>query len=272
MQFVGSQATYRVRVRNPGTAPAKNVVVTASIPLGTKFVSCGQNGLAGPAERSVTWTHEELSPGEETSFLVTCQMESGGPKRVEVVSTAASDVTASGEGTVLGEAMADLALTVSDPAGPVLVGTEALYELEVQNRGTKSAEDVEIVAYFSRGIEPLKVEGGQCRIGPGQVVFDNIASLAAGQKMAFKIKARADTSGNHVFRVEVHCKPIGARLVSEETTHFYGDTLLSNNRPNPGPMTSPLRDGEIRTANRPEPPSEVPPANDSPDPTPAARR
>ena len=272
MQFVGSQATYRVRLRNPGTAPAKNVVVTVSIPLGTKYVSCGQNGLAGPAERSVTWTHEELPPGDETSFLLTCQMEAAGPKRLEVASTAASDVTASGEGTVLGEAMADLMLTVDDPAGPVLVGTDAFYELEVRNRGTKSAEDVEIVAYFSQGVEPLKVEGGQCRIGPGQVVFDNITSLAAGQKIVFKIKARADISGNHVFRVEVHCKPIGTRLVSEETTYFYGDTLLSKNRPKPDSRTSPLRDREIRTANRPQPPTTVSPTTGPVGPSPATRR
>jgi len=38
-----------------------------------------------------------------------------------------------------------------------------------------------------------------------------------------KVRARAEQPGNHVFRAEVHCKPLGTRLVSEETTHFYTD-------------------------------------------------
>ena len=75
--------------------------------------------------------------------------------------------------------IADLALEVTDPAGPVAVGKEAAYQLKVENRGSKAADDVEIVAYFSHGIEPLGAEGGNYQVGPGQVVFDAISSIAA---------------------------------------------------------------------------------------------
>jgi hypothetical protein len=40
--------------------------------------------------------------------------------------------------------------------------------------------------------------------------------------MSFKIHAKAEAAGNHVFRAEVYCQPLGTKLVSEETTHYYG--------------------------------------------------
>jgi hypothetical protein len=123
--------------------------------------------------------------------------------------------------------VADLTLDLSDPAGPVPVGSEAAYQVRVENRGTKSAEGVEVVVYFSEGIEPVAVEGARAQTAPGQVLFDKIPSLAPGQDLTLQIKAKAEKAGNHICRVEVHCKPLGVRLVSEETTRFYGDTSAS---------------------------------------------
>jgi hypothetical protein len=52
-------------------------------------------------------------------------------------------------------------------------------------------------------------------------VFSPIASLPAGAEAILKVHVRAETSGNHVFRAEAHCKVLGARLVSEVTNLYY---------------------------------------------------
>ena len=85
------------------------------------------------------------------------------------------------------------------------------------------AGDAALLSATGPGAEPLSAEGGAHRLGPGQVVFTPIASLAADSEMVFSIRARAEQPGNHVFRAEMHCKPLDSRLVREETTHFYQD-------------------------------------------------
>ena len=222
IQYVGTNATYRVRVSNPGTAEAKSVTVTATIPLGAEYVSDTANGEVSSDRTSVTWTLSDLDIDAARTLELTCKLTRAGSSRLNVVSSAEGGLAATGNATVTVEAIADLELDVTDPAGPVPVGSEATYQVRVQNRGTKSAEEVEVVAYFSNGIEPTSVEGGRYDTAPGQVLFNKIASLAAGQDLTFKIKAKAATAGNHVCRVEVLCKPLGTRLISEETTHFYG--------------------------------------------------
>jgi hypothetical protein len=144
---------------------------------------------------------------------------------VEVAATAEDDLTVSAAAVTQVESVANLVLDVKDPGGPVPVGEEATYEIHVRNRGTKEAEGIEVIGYFSRGIEPTGAEGGANRLGPGQVVYSPITTLAPGGDLVLKIHARAETPGNHVFRAEMHCKALGSRLVSEEATLYYQDAL-----------------------------------------------
>ena len=233
LQYVGTDVAYQIRVSNPGTAPAKNVAVTATIPPGVKYVSSTGGGKVSTDQKGVTWTLERLDVGTDKTFAVTCNLAQAGSSRLEAAASAAGDLTASGDVAVKVEAIADLALDVTDPSGPVPIGTEATYQVRVRNRGTKSAQEVEVVAYFSDGIEPTAVKGGRHETAAGQVLFDTIPSLAAGQDVTFQIKAKAGTPGNHVCRVEVYCKPLGTRLVSEETTYFYGNAGEADDGPSP---------------------------------------
>ncbi len=221
-QFVGQELTYRIVVTNPGTAKASEVQIQAALPDSVSHVSSTKEDMVDESGGQIRWAIQELKPQESRTLLVKCMAVAAGAGRIAVSSKALDNLNASGEATVQIDAIADLALEVTDPAGPVAVGTETVYQLKVENRGSKSADHVEIVAYFSHGIEPLSAEGGNYQVGPGQIVFDAIPSIAAGQAKTFVVKARAESTGNHIIRAEVFCKPLGTRLVGEESTYFFG--------------------------------------------------
>ena len=54
--------------------------------------------------------------------------------------------------------------------------------------------------------------------------------LPPGGEKTFKIHARADRPGNHVFRAEVVCAPLEIKLTSEQATRFYGDESATPRR------------------------------------------
>jgi len=222
MQFVGTQARYTVSLANSGTAAARSVQVTATLPAGVQYLSSSHGGQFAPAQNAVTWTLDNLGVGAQTALELTCSLAEAGSSRLAVAAVAEGDLSASAEVTTRVEAIADVSMQVLDPVGPVPVGGDAIYELNVQNRGTKSAEGIDVMVFFSQGVEPVEAEGQRHRILPGQVVFETIPVLAAGESLKLRVKARAQEPGNHVFRVEMSCKALGTRQVSEETTHFYG--------------------------------------------------
>ncbi len=281
VQFVGTPAGYTVVVRNPGDAAARTVKITAKLPTGTKFIAGSDGAVADSVAGRVQWTLDRLEPGERRTLQLKCALALSGLNRVQIDSTAEDDLAATTAAVTRVEATADLRLEIKEPDGPVPVGTETVYELHIRNRGTKAAENVDVLAYFSHGVEPLSAAGQSNHVTPGQVVFDPIAAIAPASELVLTVKAKAELAGNLVFRAEVHCKSAGTRLVREETTRFYADNphqgpALTDNSNDSSPDDQ--RTADHRYATVPGPtsgyaaPLPLPQAPDEPQPTPAIKR
>jgi uncharacterized repeat protein (TIGR01451 family) len=233
MQFVGATTSYVIHVRNPGSAPAKNVNVSIVLPAGSKYLA-GLDGVQPDVTGSrLYWTIKTIAPQVDQMFMLKCSLGSAGVSRVEISAAADDELTASANTVTRVEAVADLTLDIVNPKGPVAVGDEAVYEVHVHNRGTKAAEGVEVFGYFSRGIEPVSAEGVANRMGPGQVVFQPIPVLTPGSETILKIRAKADDAGNHIFRAEAHCKTLGTRLISEAGNLFYTEASMAQGSTQP---------------------------------------
>ena len=257
--FVGAAAVYRLQVANPGNAPAKNVQVTLQLPEGLDQIVASPEGRLSFDRRKVEWTFPEIAAGAAQELSLRCQYRVAGLARISAKAAADADLSATDSINTQVEAVADLTLSVADPPGPVPVGEEAVYEIRIHNRGTKAATQVEVVVYFSHGIEPVAAEGASNRIGPGQVVFSPIAAIGPGQTQVLKVKAKAERAGNHIFRAEVHCRSASVRLVSEGTTRYFGNAVdrrvqlaqpappdRSSNSPEQAPVRTAERGGSFR--------------------------
>jgi uncharacterized repeat protein (TIGR01451 family) len=223
LQFIGTTASYSVRVRNLGNAPAKNVGFSVALPAGLKYIGGIEGARVEASSNKLHWTADTINPDTMQNFIFKCIPNAAGVSRLEVTASADADLAASAAAVTQVESIANLAIDVKDPSGPIPVGEEAVYEITVRNRGTKDAEGIEVLGYFSRGIEPTGADGGPNRVSTGAVAFAPIPALAAGAKIVLKIHARAEEPGNHIFRAELQCKVLGSRLISEKTTLYYQD-------------------------------------------------
>lgn len=226
-KFAGTPATYFFRVRNPGTAPAEDVTVQVVLPEGAEFTSASEGQEFNAERREVSWRVGTMNPGDDNYMELKCVVNTPGANQLKVTATnAAGNLTDSKVAETTVEALADLKLSVSDPSGPVAVGTQAVYEIHVANRGANTARSVNIVALFSEGIEPEQVEGNTYTVADGRVSFRTIEELPAGRDVTLRIKARALRAGTHVFRAEVLCSDLEIKLAAEETTRFYADEVM----------------------------------------------
>jgi uncharacterized repeat protein (TIGR01451 family) len=224
IQFLGQQAAFTIHVRNTGTAIAKNIQLSSVLPTGAKYVSGVEKANLDSKGNKVDWTLDKLAPEMEQTYTLHCNLNSTGANRLEVSASGDDDLNAIAAVNTRVESVANLVMNVVDPSGPIAVGDSAPYEIHVRNRGTKVADNVEVFVYFSRGIEPVAAEGAPNRMMPGQVVFLPIASIEPGAEIVLKVQGKAEIAGNHVFRAEAHCKPLGARLISEATNLYYTDS------------------------------------------------
>jgi uncharacterized repeat protein (TIGR01451 family) len=231
-QYAGTAATYYFRVRNPGTATAEDVTVHVSLPEGAKFVSASDGQLYDPERRDVMWRVGSLRPGDDCYTELKCTVNTLGKNQLQVAaSTASGDLTDNKVAATNVVGLADLKLDIKDPPGPLPIGEEAVYEIDILNRGNNAAQDVNVIALFSDGLEPAAIEGGAYTVSDGRVSFHGIEKIAAGQTASLRIHAKAVKPGTHVFRAEVICKDLEIKLAAEETTRFYQDEVKHDESP-----------------------------------------
>jgi hypothetical protein len=223
VKYAGTVGTYRLKIVNAGNALAESVQVAAMLPPEAKYVASTGNGRLDPGLGKVTWIVGTLQPGAERLFDMQCALTSPGENRTQFIAQGDGDLSAAATLNTHVEALADLKLEVRDPQGPIAIGDDTVYEVHVRNRGTKPAEEINLTVFFSEGLEATTVDGGPNEISVGQVVFRALPTLGAGESAVFRVHARADKPGNHVFRAEVVCQSPQIKLAAEESTHFYGD-------------------------------------------------
>jgi hypothetical protein len=196
------------------------VVLQLNLPSGIKdAVGIDKKPVTNNQPR---WQLGDLTPGAERVYTIQGALTVAGENRLVAQVQDHDGMTASDTAVTVVEAIADLKLIVNDPKGPVPAGKDVVYEVQVLNRGSKEAKNIELVAQFSDGIEPTSAKGHRSKIVPGQVIFDPIATLPAGSQITLQITAKAARAGNLRFRAELNCGNPETKLVSEENTRFFG--------------------------------------------------
>jgi len=225
-KFAGSVGTYQVRVTNVGNATARNVQVAARLPAGAKYLK-GIDSAKQEADL-LRWNIGELAPSTERTYRFFCELTADGDVLFRFLASGDGGLESASDVVTKVESLADLKLEVNDPKGPIPIGEEVTYEIQITNRGTKAATQVQVVAQFSEGIEPIAAGGVRADLIPGQVVFQAISRIGAGEVTKLSIKARAQSEGNHVFRAEVKCADPQTKLVAEDTTRYFGEDKLTS--------------------------------------------
>lgn len=216
--YHSSPTPYVLRVRNMGDAAAKSARAVITLPA-----DCTPQSLPPEAtvqNGTIVWDLNQLRPGAISELAFKLSFAREGDNRVSVHCSSNSGAPVQCAAVTLVKAVSDLKLYVTDPVAPAPVGGEVEYELKLVNRGSKAAEQVSVVALFSKDIEPTRAEGQRSQILTGQVRFQPITRVEPGQTITLRVFAQAATAGMHRFRAEVRTAEAEVKLVQEQSTEY----------------------------------------------------
>jgi len=207
LHFVDDPAELFIRVVNNGSADAENITIRAELPLGTQHVTSSEGGLFVQQHQQnvVEWRGRSIARGEMLTLSLVCIPRRAGECRVSVeASEPNGSVLVTGHGTFMAEAIVELDLVVHRPSGPIELGQEVTYTIEVTNIGTKAAEDVEISMMFGEQLEPIAVSGREAHYTTdGQVLFERIPAILPKQTITLRVSVEAKRVGTTQIRAEV---------------------------------------------------------------------
>jgi len=108
-----------------------------------------------------------------------------------------------------------LALEVETPPQAVAEGEAIVLHISVRNLGSEPANAVTATMYFADGVEPVTATGHAADIYPGQVRFNTLQALPAGESIELMVTAVGTRPGSMAFRGEVDCQELTAALAAD---------------------------------------------------------
>lgn len=197
---VGEDITYTVGVTNDGPDNATGVTLTDVLPADVSFVSVNQPSVCSENAGTVSCVIGNLPA--DTSFpdieIVVTAIEAGTVINAVDLSGAEPDsdpLNNTAQVSITVNAVADLAISLSDSADPVVAGENLDYTITVANNGPSTAEDVTVTATLPSDVVLVATTG--CVEDPTGVPACTLGSMAAGtqQQYTITVAVNSDAAG-----------------------------------------------------------------------------
>ena len=218
-RFGGQNVTYNVAVTNMGDAACDSVVIEATVPAGTTFVSASSGGTGGS---KVTWMAGSIGPGETANVEFTVRADTLGPKTSDAKASCvcADPVTTSCTTDVNG--IPAVLLEVIDVEDPIPTGGDETYIIRVTNQGTLADTNIVITCDLESEMEYVSNSGATSGShSAGRVTFAPLPSLAPKDVAEWRLIVRAVSPGDVRFRVTMETDELTRPVEETEATHFY---------------------------------------------------
>ena len=224
LRYLDRQATYTVRIENPGDAPANNVRVAAILPAGFKYVDSSNNGRHDYTTRTVAWFVGTLDAGQAQEITYKCLAVQPGQQTHSASAVALRSLKADATTVTAVEGISALLLEVVDIDDPVEVGAETAYEIRVTNQGSRAATNVTIEATVPVQMKVLRGQGPtDYRVSGQQIHFAPLPKLAPRADAIYRVHVQGVGVGDTRFRAQLSSDSLSEPVSEEESTKVYGD-------------------------------------------------
>lgn len=212
--LIGQQLEIELEVANVGTGEATGVILQADVPP----------GLDHPRGRQLDNALGSLRPGEVRREVL--RMRAAEPGMVEnVVHLVAEDAEAVSHTVSVEVVSPNINVALSGPSRRFLE-RQATYTVNIENRGTAPATNVEIVARLDRGFTFVSTENNGHYDPNRHAVLWSIVDLPAGDVASVPVTLLPVEAGDQVIRLEASAD-LNARSEIENTVSVESQAELT---------------------------------------------
>lgn len=220
VRYIGRDVTFDITVTNRGDAPARDTILTDTLPAGLSFVSADGGGTSSGS--TVTWNLGTLEPGQSRAVKVTARASSAISGENQAMARAyCAEGQASAPVQVKG--IPAVLLEVVDDPDPIEIGSNTTYTIVVTNQGSAVDRNIKIVAEAPAEQQIVAGEGATRGTISGQTItFEPLPELAPKARVTWTITVKANQPGDVRFKVIMTTQETGGVPVQEtEATRLY---------------------------------------------------
>lgn len=209
-RYTDTVAPYQIEVRNPGTAPARKVRVTAVVPPGVRLLGVPDGARYDQASRRLVWSFDRIEPKESPRRLgFEVKVGDVGKYEVSAEAIGTGGLKVSG-GRLVTEVfgMPDVDLVVSERQRAVDINGRTTFYIRLRNYGTKEATNIVLKGSVTANLKFSKLltsdgvpsdlevwsKDGQIRFARGRTEGPAIPRLGPGKEVVIGLEVEVTSA------------------------------------------------------------------------------
>ena len=196
--------------------------VALAIPRGMEVTTINRQAKLDEASQTLTWKFKNIKARSNETIQLKAVSSEPGEQVCRIV--VASNETRKSEfmlKTAIA-ARADLSIDMANNSGPVQVGSKATFDVNVVNKGSQSASDVEVTVELPPSLMVVAKDNTGVTVDEGSNSITFLSSqVKAGKKLSFNFTAVGVAKGEHVVRSALTAGGSARRIIVEESVYVY---------------------------------------------------
>ncbi len=220
--YLNSMGTYAITITNDQPRAVQDVKIRLELPMGMVVKVVDRKAAFDAATSSITWTIPTLGPGQSETVPFKAVISSAGQHLVRAAIGNATGAMTHAQMSTHAVGRADIDLKVITNPEPIEIGATTSIVIQVQNRGTHPATDVQIEMTLPESVEGL--ESADYALNEKQITF-NAFQLAPGQTQNLTVPVTSEISGDHIIRATVKSSASSKSISAENSLFFFSSTM-----------------------------------------------
>jgi uncharacterized repeat protein (TIGR01451 family) len=220
LNFVERDGIYTINVDNTGEVEVTDVRVSLAVPEGLKVTTISRQAAIDAEEGTLIWMFDSLAAKSSEQIQLKATAVEEGQQVCNIVIQSNETLVKEFRLATQVTTRADLKVSIKNMTGPVQVGGRAEFLVEVENMGSRQANEINVSISLPESLMPVKDEPNGAQPVDNGMVF-NEPHVAPGEKVSFRFAAIGVTIGEQVVRSTLEAAGSKRKVISEDSVFVY---------------------------------------------------
>ena len=220
INFLQRNGVYQVEINNPGQVDCTNVNVELNIPEEMSVTTISRQAQYNEGSRRLSWNLNQIPAGQNEVIQFKAKCIEEGQHSCSIFVNSDQTVEKEFRISTMVATRADVSISISNDNGPIQIGAPTIFEIVVENRGSRIASDVEISVELPVSVAPGVSDDYVVDQYENTIQF-SAADIRPGETKTYSFKAVGSAQGEQVVRSRLRMSGSEREIIAEDSVYIY---------------------------------------------------
>ena len=220
INFLDRDGIYQIEINNPGQVDCTNVDIVLNIPQEMSVSTISRQAQYNENSRRLTWNFNQIPAGQNEVIQLKAKCIAEGQHSSSIFVNSDQTVEKEFRISTMVATRADVSISISNDNGPIQIGAATVFEIVVENKGSRVANEVAISVELPASVAPGVSDDYTVDQYENTIQF-SATSINPGETKTYSFKAVGSAQGEQVVRSRLKIGGSEREIIAEDSVYIY---------------------------------------------------